>query len=432
MKLASDGTPSVSVRHGFRSLSPTARLLVINDFGINVGFFMVLPFLAAYLTDDLGYGAAVVGLVLGLRTLSQQGMFLLGGSAADRIGCRPMIIAGCSLRVVAFGLFAVFTSLPGVITATVLTGLSSALFNPALRTYLSHESGGRRAETFAVLGVAEHAGALVGPLLGGLLLMVNFQLVALVACAVFAVLTLAQIVMLPAHAVQRQERTVFSSWWDVVANRRFVAFALAGSVYFALYNQIYLALPLEAQRVTASTASISAVFVVSTVVGIAVQVRITAACRARWSSGTSLSVGLALMGGGFLPVMLTAPWLPTGVGADSLAAAAIAATPVLVGTIVYTVGGAIAFPFIMDLLPVVGSERLVGTYYGFFYLCSALVTAVVSWLVGGLIGLTDPALRWSPAAALIAIGLAGASGIAIMQRRGLLAPRLSDPDPPVR
>src|SRR5699024_2929688 len=109
------------------------RLLVINQFGINVGFYMLLPFLAAYMSENLGYSAAVIGLVLGIRNLSQQGMFLVGGTAADRLGCRPMIIAGCALRVVSFGCFAVFTSLPGLVAAAVLTGLAGALFNPAVR-----------------------------------------------------------------------------------------------------------------------------------------------------------------------------------------------------------------------------------------------------------------------------------------------------------
>lgn len=66
-----------------------------------------------------------------------------------------------------------------------------------------------------------------------------------------------------------------------MTNRRFVACTLAGSAHFALYNQIYLALPVEAQRVTGSQDAITAVFVVSTVIGIVGQVRITAWCQAR-------------------------------------------------------------------------------------------------------------------------------------------------------
>lgn len=397
---------------GFRSLSGPARLLVVNQFGINVGFYMVLPFLATHLTDNLGYSAALVGSVLGIRNLSQQGLFLVGGSAADRIGCRPMIITGCALRVVAFGCFAAFTTLPGIVVAAVLTGVAGALFNPAVRTYLTHESPGRRAEVFAVFNVFAHAGALVGPLLGAVLLLADFRTVSLVACLVFAALTVAQLIVLPPRAVQRQERGVLGSWWEAASNRRFVAFTLFGSAYFALYNQLYLAFPLEAERVTGSQWSVSAVFVVSTVIGIAFSVRLTRWCRTRWPAGRCVAGGLVVMGAGFLPQLVSAPLTAAGAGNAAV-------LPVLAGTVVFTLGMAVTNPFVMDLLPVVGSERLAGTYYGFFYLVSALVTAGVSALVGALVDLPDA--RWAPAAALLAVGVLGATGVAVMQRRGLLA-----------
>src|SRR5690606_41611969 len=108
--------------NAFFRLSWPARLLVINQFGINVGFYMLLPFLASYMSG-LGYGAAGIGLVLGVRNLSQQGMFLIGGTAAARLGCRPMIIAGCALRVVSFALVPFFRSLPGRAAAAGRTGV---------------------------------------------------------------------------------------------------------------------------------------------------------------------------------------------------------------------------------------------------------------------------------------------------------------------
>ncbi len=129
------GRSPASAGRGFRSLSSPARVLVIYQFGGGVGFFMLLPFLASYLSDDLGYGVALVGLILGLRSLSQHGLYLVGGSAADRVGCRPMIIVGCALRAVAFGLFAVVTSLPGIVAATILTGVAGALFGPAVQLF---------------------------------------------------------------------------------------------------------------------------------------------------------------------------------------------------------------------------------------------------------------------------------------------------------
>lgn len=36
--------------------------------------------------------AAVVGIVLGVRNLSQHGLFIIGGSASDRLGAHGVII----------------------------------------------------------------------------------------------------------------------------------------------------------------------------------------------------------------------------------------------------------------------------------------------------------------------------------------------------
>ncbi|MER7079309.1 Predicted arabinose efflux permease, MFS family [Saccharopolyspora kobensis] len=405
---------------GFRQLSRAAQLLMINQFGINVGFYMLLPFLATYMSEDLGYGAAVIGLLLGVRNLSQQGMFLLGGTAADRLGCRPMIITGCALRVVSFGLFGVFTSLPGLFAAAVLTGLAGALFNPAVRTYLMHEAGEKRAEAFAVFNVFAHAGTLVGPLLGAALLAVDFRLIALVACIAFAVLTTAQIVVLPKQELEPQRGSVLGSWREVVTNRRFLVFTLALSAYFGLYNQLYLVLPLEAQRVSGLPESVAAVFVVSTVIGIAGQVRITRWCRGRWTPGQSVAFGLACMGISFVPVLLTSPLLAASAEPD-WTRIALVCLPVLLTTVLFTVGMAITNPFAMELLPIVGSERLTGTYYGFYYLVSSLVAAGVSWLAGALLDATaNSALSWLPWLALLAVGVLGGTGAAVLERRGLL------------
>ena len=44
----------------------------------------------------------MVGFVLGLRTFSQQGLFVVGGALVDRYGVRPIVLTGCALRVAGF------------------------------------------------------------------------------------------------------------------------------------------------------------------------------------------------------------------------------------------------------------------------------------------------------------------------------------------
>lgn len=125
----------------FRSFDPAARLLMVNQFGINLGFYMLMPYLAGYLSGPMGLAAWAVGLVLGVRNFSQQGMFLLGGTLADRLGYKPLIVAGCLLRTGGFALLVWAHSLPGLLIASAATGFAGALFNPAVRAYLAADAG---------------------------------------------------------------------------------------------------------------------------------------------------------------------------------------------------------------------------------------------------------------------------------------------------
>ncbi|PTA73963.1 MFS transporter, partial [Serratia sp. Nf2] len=92
------------------SLRPATTLqpsvLLGSQFVFNIGFYAVVPFLAIFLRDDMRLSGAIIGLVLGLRTFSQQGMFILGGALSDRYGAKVIILCGCIVRVVGYLLLA--------------------------------------------------------------------------------------------------------------------------------------------------------------------------------------------------------------------------------------------------------------------------------------------------------------------------------------
>lgn len=401
-----------------RSFPPAVRLLLVNQLGVNTGFYLLIPYLATHLTDDLGMSAAVVGMVLGLRNLSQQGLFLIGGSAADRIGARGVIIAGCALRTMGFALFALGDALPLLLTAAVLSGLAGALFNPAVRTYVAQEAGERKAEAFALFNVFATTGALAGPLLGSVLLLVDFRAAAVTAAAVFAVLTLAQLLVLPAREVPAPATGLLGDWREVAGNRRFLGFAFAMVGMYGLENQLYLLLPHAASRASGWEGSIGLLFLGGTLVNILFQLGITRALAARGSRARWIATGLVVMGLGFVPPML-------------VSGAATAHPPyllaVLAGALLLQLGVMIAQPFVMELIPAFGRESLTGTSYGLFYAVSGVAaaagSAAIGWAMdtGGHTGLT-----WLPYACCLALGLASAAAVTRLHRRGALPP---DPDP---
>lgn len=402
-----------------RGFPPAVRLLLVNQLGVNIGFYLLIPYLATHLTDDLGRSAAVVGLVLGLRNLSQQGLFLIGGSAADRLGARGVIIAGCGLRTLGFALFALGDALPVLIAASVLSGLAGALFNPAVRTYVAQESGDRKAEAFALFNVFATAGALLGPLLGSLLLLGGFRAAALTAAGVFALLTLAQAIVLPARAVPPPTGSVLGDWREVVGNRRFVAFALAMVGMYGMESQLYLLLPHAARQAGGWAGAVGLIFVVGTLANFSLQLRLTRGLAARSGGrGRWIAAGLTVGGLGFLPPMLVA----AAPGRHPMLL-----LPVLAGVLLLYLGLMTAQPFAMELIPSFGRAELTGTFYGLFYAVSGVAAAGTGAGIGwAMDAATHGGPPWLPYACCTALGLTSAAAVTLLHRRRAL-PRVPAP-----
>src|SRR5256885_4643557 len=86
--------------------------LLIDVFCMYIGFFMVVPLISVHYVDGLGWAAASIGLVLGVRQVTQQGLTLFGGVLADQIGAKWLICMGLAVRIVGFALVAWATTLP--------------------------------------------------------------------------------------------------------------------------------------------------------------------------------------------------------------------------------------------------------------------------------------------------------------------------------
>ncbi|MEU6965859.1 MFS transporter [Streptomyces chrestomyceticus] len=399
-----------------RSFPPAARLLMANQFAINLAFYMLMPYLAAHLAGTLGLAAWAVGLVLGVRNFSQQGMFLIGGTLADRVGYKIPIMTGCLLRTVGFGLLGWVDDLPALIAASAATGFAGALFNPAVRAYLAVEAGPRRVDAFATFNVYYQAGMLAGPLVGLALLTADFRLVCTVAATVFAALTLLQWRALPRRsgtAPAARER-VLTQWRAVASNRPFLLFSLAMIGSYVLTFQVYLALPLAASDALGARGTLvtSGLFVVSAAVTVVGQLRLTGWAKARWSPSQALVRGLAAMGLAFLPLAFASSGLPVAV----LAA--------LVGAVVLlAAGSAVVYPFEMDTVVALSEGRLVATHYGLYNTVSGLGVTVGNLVTGALWDFAARHdARWLTWSALAATGLACATALAALARGGHLAP----------
>ncbi|NEB06704.1 MFS transporter, partial [Streptomyces sp. SID13726] len=157
-------------------------------------------------------------------------------------------------------------------------------------------------DAFALFNAFYQAGILLGPLVGLALTSVSFPTTCAVASALFAGLTLLQLRRLPENAATpREDRPALREQAGaVLRNRPFWLFSLAMTGSYVLSFQVYLALPLETRRVTGdgplATAATSALFVVSGLVALVGQLRITAWCTRTRTPARCLTTGTAVMG----------------------------------------------------------------------------------------------------------------------------------------
>ncbi|WP_030576472.1 MDR family MFS transporter [Streptomyces anulatus] len=419
-----------------RSYERSVQLLMVNQFTINLGFYMLMPYLAAYLAGPVGLAGWLVGLILGVRNFSQQGMFLLGGTLADRLGYKPMIIAGLVLRIVGFATLGLVESVPALLAASAATGLAGALFNPAVRAYVAADAGERRVEAFALFNVFYQAGILLGPLVGMLLTGVSFRVTCLTAAGIFALLSVVQIRALPARRGDdagrgQDQEGVLSQWRGIVSNRPFLLFSVAMIGFYVMQFQVYLALPLEVRRLggdgTFGTGAVALLFAVSGLSTILFQTKVTAWCKARMEPGRALTWGLLTMGLGFVPLLVaTAVPVPDG----GVGLWLLAAVPPALSALLLAIGTMIAYPFEMDTIVRLSDNRLVATHYGLYNTICGIGITLGNLLTGAALDAARAAgMSALPWVALFALGLACAAALYGLHRTGRLAPPVREAQP---
>ena len=395
-------------------------LLLATQTLFNIGFYAVVPFIAGTLTADFGLTATAVGLVLGMRTFAQQGLFLVGGALADRFSARSVILAGCAVRIAGFATLAASlwsgsAILWLFITGTVLTGFGGALFSPSLNTLISAAEVHRiatserppRITLFAWLTITGEIGTVTGPIIGAWLLDWGFATVAACGAGFFVAIAAVLWLFLPrtpratigsetnsagttsnvrtqaiddAHSTSTSvSRSGSSSTaphpsWPALRDRNFVVFASLHASDLVAYNQLYLALPLELARLDLGADAVAMMFVWVSVVTFGAQLPL-----ARWATHVGATTALR------------AGYLVTAMGFLVLGAAAIAAPPqawhmafVGVSVTCLITGHLITHPTALSTVPKFAGDGPTGTYFGLLASLGGIAVLLASLATGAL------------------------------------------------
>ena len=363
------------------------------QFFFNVGFYMVVPFLAIFLREDMLLPGSIVGLVLGLRTFSQQGLFLFGGALSDWLGPRRLILLGCVVRITGFVLLGMGGHLSIVLLGACLTGVGGALFSPAITSLLAKvgeisESQGKRsrAQYFALLAVWGELGAVTGPMIAAMITDIGFAAMAYTGAGLFVVAFIVLYLWLPRGEIAVMPRAK-PDWKAMAGDRVFLAFVLAQSAQLFAYNQLYLALPVEIARVGGTERDLAPMFMIASVMIISLQMPLARLGR-RLGAHVCIPVGFGFVGLAFATVAIFAP-LPPLPGFWQLLPAGLMVA-------LLSLGSMIARPFVSDMVPRFAGSRPTGVYFGALASAGGLSVLVGNVAIGPLL---DKALKPSPEAA---------------------------------
>ncbi|MEO5941267.1 MAG: MFS transporter, partial [Candidatus Limnocylindrales bacterium] len=133
-----------------------------------LGFGALLPIMPIYFTEH-GVDLATLGIVVAAWPAARLVGEPIFGWVADRTHKVPLMVVGNLAAGVFLFLPLVLVGAAPFIVLRALAGLSTAIYDPAARGYISDATpADRRGEAFGLYGAAQMGGLLLGPAIGGL------------------------------------------------------------------------------------------------------------------------------------------------------------------------------------------------------------------------------------------------------------------------
>lgn len=356
--------------------------LLISTFFMWGGFFMVIPLIAVHYVDGLGWAAATVGLVLAIRQMVQQGLTLFGGMLADRLGAKGLICIGMLIRAIGFAWMAWADTVPLLMITAILAALGGALFeSPRSAAIAALTDEQNRARYYSLLGVIGGLGMTIGPLVGAMLLRVDFSLAALGAAASFLLTFLITLVLLPPVQVATERHSLTYGLNLALRDRPFMIFNLLLMGYWFMWVQLSISLPLVARAISGTNDAVSWVYALNAGMVVVLQYPLLRLGERRLSPMQLLTLGMGLMA--------------IGLGGVALAHT----VPVLLACVAcFSLGVVLAMPTHQTVAAALSNPSALGSYFGVNALALALGGGLGNYVGGALYGLglqlNAPMMPW--------------------------------------
>ncbi len=359
-----------------RNLWMLFTAMLINRIGT-----MVLPFLALYLTQKVGVTVAKAGLVLTFYGIGALLTSPFIGKISDKFDA--LKILKLSLVVSSIFLF-VYPLINGFISILIFTffwSIVNEAFRPVLLALVAEAvPSSQRRPAYAVIRLAANLGMSIGPVLGGVLVLVNFNLIFIVD-GITTILAGIFLIFSPWRANQVNDDFNNGMQPEKIGNifqdKRLIYFLVALLPVPIIYFQINASMPVYLVKdLHFSETTYGIVFTINTVLIILVEVPLTNLLN-NWSYRRLLSTGALLCGIGF--------------GAMAFIKDIYG---LVITIIIWTFGEMIFFPSSSAYMSEISPENKRGEYMGAYQTTFNLAFAFGPWFGTALLSYFGSSILW--------------------------------------
>jgi len=339
---------------------------------------MIVPFLAIYLDATLNTSAMVVGLIVGIAPLGNVLGSLVGGTLADRVGRRPVMIFALVVQGLSMAGFIYAQSAWQFAVTTLLQSLGGSFYHPAANAMVADVTPEeKRGQAYGLMRVGINFGFAVGPLIGASVFLISPAALFMTGTIVLVLFAMVLAIYLPETLSkaenQNQEpvsfgRRILDEGKDlgVVFQDRILAFYLVISVFVTMsFAQFDTILPLYLKELTGVETTFAYLLVINA--GMVVLFQMLVAARTEKSrSGRVMALAALFFGLGLLAFARggTMGWL----------AAAM---------VIFTVGELLDAPVRMKFVVSLAPDDMRGRYLGVERLSS--LGAMAAPVLGGFL-----------------------------------------------
>ncbi|MBY9004762.1 MAG: MFS transporter [Candidatus Lokiarchaeota archaeon] len=173
-----------------------------------LGFSSVMPIIP-FLGLSLGLNAFQVGLILSIFSICQLFASPITGKLSDRFGRKPLLLFSQTSTLIGFVLMGLATNVWILVAARLVDGLLGSNMTVS-QAYISDVTNPKhRTKVYGYSSAIFGAGLIFGPVIGGLLLSINFSAPFFFAAGISLLSIILVIIFLPESIDKKEEKIAF-------------------------------------------------------------------------------------------------------------------------------------------------------------------------------------------------------------------------------